>query len=198
MEYGLGELVPCVLKMLAGILVGKLPFLTQIPAGAIFTVVLELVRHKNGRLDVALNLLCGTRGVTLSKSWLGGRSLGTNSGVCSVLAWYWGLGVMLALFNIGAELTKFLASDLKKLANSEEGRVVLQDLASTRGVKAARRVATQAVVAFVLTATVRTDVRAGKERAVDVRAGQERDVARAPLFFDEPTTERESGLCVSA
>ena len=150
MEYGLGELLTCVVKMLAAILIGRLPFPIEIPAGVIFTIVLELAQAKNNRLRVAMNLCCGTRGLTLPKSWFGGKfPLGTNSVPCALLAWYCKLGLLLTLFNLIAELLKFLASDIKKALQTEEGRELWN-----RWGKDSRRLAILVILEFALTAQI--------------------------------------------
>ena len=176
MEYGLGELLTCVVKMLAAILIGRLPFPIEIPAGVIFTIVLELVQAKNNRLRVVINLCCGTRGLTLPKSWFGGKfPLGTNSVPCALLAWRYELGFLLALLNLNAELLKFLASDIKKALKTEEARELWN-----RWGKGSRRLAILAILEFALTAQI---------YVAEASDGKRRGNANAFAGIDKPASD---------
>jgi hypothetical protein len=169
--------------LLFGKAVGQIGCLSQFPAGVIFTVTLEMILKKRRCFCVVLNLLRGTRGLTLPKALFGGKyTCGTNSVVCSLAAWvlsssglvkpaaFW-----LAGFNICCETAKFLWSKRERIANCKKDAVA----------KTARRVASRAIVAVALTASAGDATRVGRRRCV----------ANVRAFFDE--TPNDVAVCVS-
>lgn len=159
--------------LLFGKVVGQIDCLPQLPAGVIFTVTVEMIQRKQSCFRVVLNLLRGTRGLTLPKAWFGVKhTYGSNSVLCSLAAWgaseaglVKSASLWLVGFNIFCEMTKFLWENREVSANCEEGAVA----------KTARRVASRVIVAVALTTSA----------GAALRVGRRRFVANAHTFYDE-------------